>query len=169
MADAVWRDEVVQRLAAASVGDDEVDRLVVAVGEERGTRVRRKRLDVARAVVFLVLPRLLVLLQEAGEVVLGVERGDDASLRVRAHRLAVGVELRLGVAHERAVGDERVEGLARLGIRLGRRAVGPVGQVYLRARDMQEALGVSGREGLRLGRVHHIIRNGQAPRPPGSA
>ena len=40
----------------------------------------------------------------------------DGRLTVRAHRLAVGVELRLRVAHESAVRDERVKRLLRLEI-----------------------------------------------------
>ena len=78
-----------------------------------------------------------------------------------AHRLAVGVELRLLVLHERSIGDEPVEGLPSLGVSLRRGAVRPVGEVYLRAGDVKEALRVSGRKGLGLGSVNHIIRNGR--------
>ena len=161
VADAVRRDEVVERGGAAGVGDDRVDRLVVAVGEERRTRVRLKRLDVARAVVFLVLARLLVLLEDAREVVLRVEARHDARLRMGPHRLAVGVVLRLRVLDKRAVRPQRVKRAARLRIGLRRRAGRTVGQVDLGTRDVQKALRIARGQGLRLGRVHHIIRNGR--------
>jgi len=161
VADAVGGNEVVERRGAAGVRDDQVDRLVVAVGQERRARVRLQRLDVPRPVVLLVRARLLVLLEDAGEVVLGVEGRDDAGLAVCAHRLAVGVELRLRVAHERAAREKPVEGLLRLRVGLGRGRRRAVGEVDLRTRDVEEALRVSGGEGLRLHRVDHVIRNGR--------
>ena len=108
VADAVRRHEIVERSLRTGVGDDEVDRLVVTVGEERRTRVGRQRLDVTRAVVFLVLARLLVLLQNTGEIVLRVKGRDDSGLRMGTHRLTIGVELRLSIANQSPIGDQSV-------------------------------------------------------------
>ena len=119
MADSVRRDKVIERRLATGVADNQIDCLVVAIREKGRPRVGGERLDVARAVVFLVLARLLVLLENARQIVLGVERRDDARLRMGAHRLAIGVELRLGVLDERSVGHQRIQRLAGLGIRLG--------------------------------------------------
>ena len=99
MPNAVWSREVVQRRIRAGGGHDGVDLGVVLVGEKGGTGVGMQRLDVPRAVILLVLARLLVLLEYSGKIVLRVERCDDAGLRVIAHHLAIGVERGRCVLH----------------------------------------------------------------------
>jgi hypothetical protein len=64
-------------------------------------------LDVARAIVLLVGPRLLVLLDRVGLVLGDGGAADDADLAVIAHLLRVEVEVRLDVLQERALRDER--------------------------------------------------------------
>ena len=139
--------------------DDFVYRPVVAVGEKRGAGVGLERLDVAGPVVFLVPAGLLVLLEHSVEIVLRVERRDDAGLRMGAHRLAVGVEAGLFVADERTVRHQPGKGLRGLRIRLGRRAVHSVGKVDLGTRYMQKTAGVARRKGARLRSIYNVIGN----------
>ena len=159
VADAVRRNEVVERRARTGLGNERVDGGIVLVGEERGAGVRVQNLNVARAVVLLVLARLLVLLQHAREVVLRVEGRHDARLGVVAHDLAVGVELRVGIPHERPRGEEGVERLRRLGVGGLRRAVRPVRHVDLGTRHMEETRRVPRRQRTGLGRIDDVVGN----------
>ena len=133
---------------------------VVLVGEEGGAGVGMQRLDVPRAVILLVLARLLVLLEYPGKVVLRVERCDDAGLRVIAHHLAIGVERGHCVLHESAAGTETVKGLLRLSVSLWRGAIRPVGHVDLRTGNVEEAEGIPSRKGTGFCGIHHIVWNG---------
>ena len=159
MPDAVVGREIVERRLGASLGHDRVDRGIVLVGEKRGTRMRLENFDVARAVILLVLARLLVLLQDARQIFLRVEGRDDARLRMVAHDLPIGVEARRVVLDERTVRTKRIKGLAGLRVGFGRRTVRTVGHVDFRARDVQETLGISGCEGARLGGIDDIVWN----------
>ena len=113
------------------------------------------------AVVLLVTAGFLVLLENACEIILGIESCDDTRLGMGSHRLTVSVELTLTFLHERSVGHERVESLAGLTIRFVRRTGSPVGKIDLGAGNMKKALRISGGESLGLGGVNYIIRNGR--------
>ena len=160
VSNAVRGRKVVQGRTRAGGGHDGVDLGVVLVGEEGGAGVGMQRLDVPRAVILLVLARLLVLLEYSGKVVLRVERRDDAGLRVIAHHLAIGVERGSVVLHESAAGTEAVESLLRLGVGLGRGTVSPVRHVDLGTGNVEEAEGIPRREGACFCGIHHIVGNG---------
>ena len=78
--DAVVGDEIIERLVSAGRRDDLVDSLVVAVSKKRRSRLSGKRLDMTGAVVLLVTAGFLVLLENACEIILGIESRDDAGL-----------------------------------------------------------------------------------------
>ena len=160
VSNAVGSRKVVQWRVRAGCGHDGVDLCVVLVGEEGGAGVGMQRLDVPRAVILLVLARLLVLLEYSGKVVLRVERCDDAGLRVIAHHLAIGVERGSNVLHESATSTETVEGLLRLDVSLWRGTVSPVGHVDLGAGNVKETEGIPGRKGAGFCGIDHIIGNG---------
>ena len=123
--------------------------------------MRRERVDVAGAVVLLVGPRLLVLLDEV-RVVLGDRgAGDEPDLAVLAHPLRVDVEVRLGVRHEHAAVHQLRQVLPSLRVDRVGVLVDALGQVDLGARDVQEAVGVSLGERARLLRRDDVVGRGR--------
>ena len=164
VADAVRGDEVAERGLRGLGLDEGVDRGEVLVAEEDLAGVGARLEDVARAVVLLVLARLLVAQDRAGGVVVDRAAGDDGRLRRAAHRLAVEVERRRLLADEAPVADERRERPLRL--RVDRRGVrvGAVGQVDLGAHDVQERERVAGGERAGLVGVDDVVRERGDPR-----
>ena len=143
MADPILGGEIHGRGLGGALGHEGVEGGFGPVGEEHRAGLRIQRLDVAHAVVLLVGPGELMLLDDAVEVFLAARRGDEAHLRVAAHDLAVEVEGRLAVELQRALADEAGEILRALGIDGVRIQVGAGGQVDLRLADVQEAEGIS--------------------------
>ena len=96
------RREVVERLRPRHARRDVVDCLARAIGQEHEARLRAQLGDVARAVVFLVLARLLVLLDETALVFVDRKAPAEPGLLVRAHPQPVDVERRLLVSSQAA-------------------------------------------------------------------
>ena len=71
---------------------DGVDRRGCGVGEKHRTGLRADREHVPRAIVFLVRPRLLVLLDEIVVVLVDRKAGGDAGLHMRSHLQLIHVE-----------------------------------------------------------------------------
>src|SRR5438477_176571 len=66
-----------------------------AIGEEDGAGLRAKREHVARAIVFLVAPRALVLLDDVAVVLVDRKAGREPRLHVAAHAKTVEIDARL--------------------------------------------------------------------------
>ncbi len=137
--DLVGRGEVVQRRRRGDASRDPVDLGRRLIRQEHGPRLRAQLHDVPRPVVFLVLPRLLVLQDDVAIVVVDGKRAREARLHVGAHAQAVEVEARLILDDERSGGSEvlivascRFVDDVRVRIGVGR-------QAELRARHVQEA------------------------------
>ena len=157
----IGSDEIIERSVLACFLHETVDTGNIAIGQKRRTRVSVKNLDMASTIVFLVLAGLLVLLENAIKIIAGVEDGNDASLGMIPHLLAISVELALRFFYERTIGHQSIERLACLCIRLRRRTLRTLGKIDLGSGDMQEAIGIVLGKRLGLGRVDHIIRNGR--------
>jgi hypothetical protein len=115
---------------------------------------------VARAVVLLIGARALVLADDIRVVLVHGAGGGDARLRVLAHADSVDVETRLVLFDERALGLEPLEIFARALVDLVRIDVRAFRQVYLGARDVEEAQGVVGGQRARLLCVDHVVGDG---------
>ena len=150
---------------SASSPDDAIDDLVdlprVAIGEEHRSGLRADRQHVARAIVFLVGTRLLVLLDQIAIVFIDRKTGGDAALHVAPHAQAVDVEARDVLDDERrliAKGRERVRGLIVGGVRMRIRAGG---EIDLGPRHVQEAQHVAVGQYSSFVAVHNIVGNGR--------
>ena len=141
-------------------GDEGVDRVGPAVGQEDGPRLRPERLDVAHAVVFLVHTGQLVFLDDVVEIILARRGGDQTDLDVLAPDLLVDVEVTGLVRGDRPFAQEAVEVLFALGVDGVRIEIGARRQVDLRLADVQERVGVAGRELPRLFRCQDVVGRG---------
>jgi hypothetical protein len=112
------------------------------------------------AVVLLVLPGLLVLADDVVLVVVHMHAAHDAHLMPPVHDEPVEIERRLGIPHQRAVGQEGVERRPALGVHAGVVRIGVGGQVDVGTPDVQEAPGVAGGECSRLLAVHDVVGDG---------
>ena len=158
VAHAVGRSEVHARGLGRLLCDQCVEGRVGPVHEEHGAGLSVQRLDVPHAVVLLIGPRQLVLLDDAFEVVLATRGGDQPGLAVPAHDLAVQIEMRLRVLPQRALRNQPPEILPSLGIDLRRVNIRRRRQINLRLADMEEAQGIAGRDLPRLFGRHDIVR-----------
>src|SRR5690606_14465948 len=109
VAGLVVGDEVISGLAGDDAVDQGVDGRAGAVGEEHGADLGAEGVDVVDAVIFLVGPGELVLLDQI--LFVGGDRGggDQADLFVAAHHLFVDVEAGVGVALHDALVDELLQ------------------------------------------------------------
>ena len=98
------------------------------------------------AVVFLVLPGLLVLADDVPLIIVDVDAPDHADLGPAVHDLAIEVQRRLSLPDQHALGDEAVERLAGLAIDAGIVGVHVRRQVDVRPADVEEAVGISLRQ-----------------------
>ena len=146
VADAVGRGEVVQRLAAVDLPRQRVDRAIGAIGQKHHAGLRPKLDDVARAIVFLVAARALVLLDDVRLVLVEREAAGDAGLLVRAHAQSVQVQRRGLVEHERRALAQRREIRPRLFVHLRRVRIGAGRKIDLRPRDVQKTERIAGGE-----------------------
>ncbi len=155
---AIRRHKVVDRLGLRHARGHGIDGWRRRIRQEHGAGLRPQLGDVARAIVFLVAARLLVLLDEPRVVfVHRVARG-QAGLLVLPHPQLVEVERRLGLLQHR---------LSRLREPLGR---GPVDDVRIRigagrqvdlgARHVQEAQFVAGGQRARFLGVDDVVGDG---------
>ena len=129
-----------------AVGDEGVDGVVPAVGQEDRARLGAERLDVAHAVVLLVHPGQLVLLDDVVEIVLAGGGGDEPDLDMLSPDLLVDVEIAGHVLGDRPFAEEAIEILLALGVDGVRVEIGPRRQVDLRLADVEERVGVPGGE-----------------------
>jgi len=104
----------------------------------------------AGAIVLLVGPRVLVLLDDAREVLLDRGAADQPRLPMCAHPLRVDVEARRVVRLQNTSPAQVGERPGPLRVDLGRVLVGAGGQIDLRPRDVQEAVGIAPRKLARL-------------------
>src|SRR5205085_7753183 len=102
----------------------------------------------------------LVLAYEVSVILVDGEGGGDSYLRVLAHNETINIQTRLRFLFERALAFEPLEVLARLLVDLVRVDVRAHGQVYLGARDVQEARSVAFGERARLLCVDYVVRHG---------
>ena len=161
VAHAVRRDEIKQRVRPHDAIDDVVDLPRVAIGEKHRSGLRADCEHVARAIVFLVGTRLLVLLDQIAIVFIDRETGGDAALHVAPHAQAIDVEARDVLDDERRLVPERrerVRGLIVGGIRM-RIRVG--GEIDLGPRHVQEAQSVAVGQHSSFVAVHNIVGNGR--------
>jgi hypothetical protein len=158
--DGVGRREVVQRLAGADARRDRVEIRCAAVGQEDDARLRLQLDDVPRAVVLLVAPRTLVLLDAIRFVFVDRKTAGDARLLVVAHAQPVEIERGRLVDDERRPLPERVEVRARLRVHLRRVGIRAVRQVDLRSGDVQETEGIVGGELSGFVRVDNVVWDG---------
>ena len=92
---AVVGAEVVERRVGRDRAAEPIDGLGRLVGQEHDAGLRAQLDDVPRAIVFLVAPRALVLLDDVLLVLVHREARRDAGLLVAAHAQPVEVERRL--------------------------------------------------------------------------
>ena len=88
MTHTVNRVEIDERLGPGSLRHDLIDVGARTVGQKHRPGLRAEREHVARAIVFLVAPRPLVLLDDVAVVLVERETGGHAGLFVRAHAQA---------------------------------------------------------------------------------
>ena len=131
-----------------------------AVGEKHRTGLRAEREHVPRAIVFLVAPRPLVLLDDVAIVLVERKAGGETGLHVCAHPQAIEVHARLVLDHQRAVAAAPSKLSARALIdRVGVR-IGAGGQLELRARHAEEAERVAVGERARFVGADDVVGNG---------
>jgi hypothetical protein len=86
---AVIRREVHFRNSGDSLGNEVIHSRHCAISQKHRAGLRIKRLDVAHAIIFLVRPGELVLLDDAIQIFLATGCRDQTDLRMFAHNLAV--------------------------------------------------------------------------------
>ena len=101
MLHAIRRREIEQRWAVSHPRRDGVDGEGGGIRQEYGPGLRAQIDDVPGAVVFLVLPRPLVLADDVALVLVDREAPGDARLLVPAHAQLVQVQARRLVKDER--------------------------------------------------------------------
>ena len=99
--DAVGGDEVEERRLARRRARPRRRSPARPVGEEHDAGLRAQLDDVPGAIVLLVAPRLLVLLDQVALVLVDREAAGDADLDVTVHVQPIEVERRLGLDRER--------------------------------------------------------------------
>ena len=157
MADAVDSDKVVEWGAVGGIGHEAVHRRHVAVGQENRPGIGVELKAVAGAVVFLVLAGLFVLAHDILRIVINVAADHQTGLGMRAHDLAIDVQVLAGLPDQRATLLKLGKGLGTLGVDAIIMNVDAVREVDLRAGDMQEAVRVAGGEGAGFGGIHDIV------------
>ena len=146
-----------RRLSRLS-GDELIQRRVGGIDEEHRAGLGIEGLNVPDTVIFLVWPGELVLANDAFQVILATGSRHQPGLAVRAHHLAVKVEIRLGVWPECALGDELLEILPPPGIDRRRVNVRAGRQIDLWLANMEKAQRIAGGDGTRLFGGHDIVR-----------
>jgi len=134
-----------------------VDSAVGAMGQHDRARMRAHGLDLAHPVVLLGRPRQLVLADRARCVSRDRCAARDAGLDVVAEGDAVDIERRLHLAPQHAGIEHAPHRRPGLGVGLVAVRVGAVGEVDLRARDVQERPGSVARHRARLLGAHHVV------------
>ena len=154
---AVGGGEVEQRLAIGDrlhggihVGRD-------AVGQEHRPGLRAQRQDVARAIIFLIGARLLVLLDKVARVLVQRVTGRHAGLHVRAHVQAIDVKTRRVFHHERRRPAQAIEVVVGARVDLVRVDVGTGRALDFGARHAQEAERVVAGQRGRFVAVHDVV------------
>ena len=154
--------DIEQRAALRSLGHDRVDRRLSAVHHEHRAGLSAEREHMTRAVVFLVAPCPLVLLDDAAVVLVERKAGGHAGLLVHAVAQAIQV-------HTRLVFDDEHRLFQRFEVPDGARVhfvgvwIGVRWQLELGARYAQKAQRVvTGLRACLLGR-DHVVGNGRHP------
>ena len=161
MPHAINGGEVIDRLLRLHEALNQgADAWTLAVGEEDRAGVGIECVHEVRAVVFFVLPGLLVLLDDVLLVILRVADGDEAGLAVTGDDLTVEIHRGFGLTHQNPLRLQPVEILAclrihRCGIGIDFRIEIDLGAVH-----MQQAERLALGKGGGLLAVHHVVRNG---------
>jgi hypothetical protein len=164
VAHAIGSRDIEQRLAGACRALEPIDLTRRVIREKHDARLRARLDDVARTVVFLVGPRLLVFLDQAAVVFIHRKTGRHARLFVIAHAQAVEVDRRLLFAHERRGAGDLAE--VRAGLLVNRVGVG-IGagrKVDFGSGDPQKTQGIAVRQRPRFFRADDVIRDGRDAR-----
>ncbi len=146
MPHAVARLEVVQGRPRRGALDGRVNGGGRDVGQKDRPCLRLDLDHVARAIVFLVAPRLLVLLDHVAVVLVDGEAGRDPGLHVIAHLQAIEIRARLVVHDERRLLTQPREVVASRFVDQLRVRIGALGQVDLGARRVKKAERMPGGE-----------------------
>jgi hypothetical protein len=129
------------------------------VNQEHRPGLRPQLDDVARPIVLLVAARALVFLDDVAVVVVHGKGAGDPGLKVRSHTQPVDVQGRRVLEHQRRPRLEGVEILHRLRIHRVVIWVGVGREVDFRARHVQEAERIPGRQRACLVGVDDIVGN----------
>ncbi len=156
--DAVGGREIVERRGGRALRHRARERVAVAEREQHWPALRARLDNVARAVVFLVGPRLLVLLDQAAVVFVDRKAGGDAGLLVTAHAQPVEIHGRTRLLDERRL-LQRLEVRDRARVDRIRVRIGVGRQVDFGAGDVQEAGGIAGQRAGFV-RVDDVVGDG---------
>ena len=149
MANSIWSREIVQRSGFEHLFCQLGNFGPPAIGEKHRLCVRLQREHMPCAIVFLILPRLFVLADNVFLVLIDVNTPDEPGLSAPVHYLAIKKERRRTIADENASGHKGIERLACLPVYPGVVRIDLLGQVYVRAPNMQKTVRISLRKGSR--------------------
>ena len=116
------------------------------------------------AVLLLLLAGILMLLNHAVCIVIDGRTGNNARLRTAVHNQLINIIALLGIGHIRAVCLAGVEKLLRFRIDTGIIRVHIVGEIALRAVDIEERERILQSRLLRLRTVVNIVRQSRNTR-----
>src|ERR687891_688447 len=157
----VFGREVVERGRRAGMPRDRVDLGRGAIGEEHDPGLGAQRDHVARAVVLLVAPGELVLLDQPLLVLVDRVARREPGLLVPAGAEAIEVEARLGIEGQRRRPPQLREAPHRLLVNLVRMDIGAGREIDLGTGDMEEAERVALRLRPGLLGVDDVVRDGR--------
>ena len=101
--DAVGRDEIVRRLCCGESLNQHIDLGSRLVGQKNRSGIGVERIHVAGAVVLLDPPRILMLFDQAGLVLVDTGARNKTGLHVVPHALPVEIERRTRLVKKDAV------------------------------------------------------------------
>jgi hypothetical protein len=171
--DAVVGDEIVGWLRGREPLDQGIDLRTRLVGQEDRAGVGIESVDMTGPIVLLDGPRVLVLLDQVGLVLVDARTGDQPRLDVVTHSLAIEVESRRVIAHEDAVAHQPLQVFSAFRIDLRRIHIDAGLEVDLRFDHVEERQGLVSSHRACLvarqyivGRARHLgakIRTGAPP------
>jgi hypothetical protein len=157
VAHAVLGSEIDVRLFSGFLFGQVIDYGIGAVSQKHRAGLRIERFDVSDAVVFLVGPGELMLLDDVLEIILTARGGDEADLAVFAHDLAIKIEGGLGILFERAVLDQLLEIFLTLRVNFRSVDISGGGEVDFRFGDVEKAEGIANRHLAGFRGRHDVI------------
>ena len=153
----VRRHEVIERLRGQHPASQNLDFGPAPIGEEHRLGVGFERKHVPGAVVFLVLPGLLVLPNHVALVVIHMNTANQAGLSPAVHDLAIEIQRRRTISNQDPLVDKAVECLTSQAVDARIVGIDLTGEVDVGSPDMQEAVGVSLSQVGGLVPAYHII------------